>query len=110
MKKTMKLESLNDSKFEAFKGMEVKNPLLVVGGAYRSTECDVYVNGNFEGCHSDKIFWNCDQYDMSGYNYDYAHAGGSKADFVLDAFGPGPGATPPGLSYDNVITIGQDML
>ena len=38
MKKTLKLESLNDSKFEAFKGMEVNNPLKVIGGAQIATK------------------------------------------------------------------------
>jgi hypothetical protein len=41
----MKLESLKSSKFEAFKGMEVKNPLKVIGGQIQNTTYDVYQGG-----------------------------------------------------------------
>lgn len=41
----MKLESLKSSKFEAFKGMEVKNPLQVVGGLAEATSYVTYSSG-----------------------------------------------------------------
>lgn len=51
----MKLESLKSDKFEAFKGLEVKNPLAIVGGLKTPTSYNTYTTSgqHISGPHSD---------------------------------------------------------
>lgn len=96
----MKLESLNDSKFEAFKGMEVKNPLMVIGGEAVATRNDVYTLK--DGQWVLKSSGNADTWITNEQtNTAISVHWGQSGDMVSIGGGPGPGGEPEEWSDPN---------
>lgn len=91
----MKLESLNDSKFEAFKGMEVKNPLMVVGGGLQRTMSATYGNG--QTTYGEDM-WRTDVHAYGTAQTTYKGNSGDMVDMVLGA--PRPEWSDPSFEVE----------